>query len=132
MTLKYFLFINLILFCLSGCYGVAFEHGSQRREYQRMGWLKVQKEGDETLERSGYKRLLNEMSFSKAVDAHISNTGLPDYLMIPDYHRLHLAYFKEGVIYELETSVDGKLLSRKSYKDYTFLPQKIITQFQKH
>jgi hypothetical protein len=128
MHLKFLLLINIALLILSGC--TAAKHGYERRAYQSMGWLKVEKEGNDLVKKSGYKRLLNEMDFSMAVSIHVNNYGLPDYLMIPGYNRLHLAYFDEGLIYEFETSPTGKLLSKRSYKQHELLPIKIVYKFE--
>lgn len=117
--------LGLLLLC--GC--TAGMHGYERRSYTNLGWLRV--DPTETAPKTGYKRLQNEIAFCKAVKTHVAQEGLPDYLFVPAFRKLYLAYTSRGKVYEFRTSPSGRLLATHDWSAFQGLPTDIRSEFAK-
>lgn len=107
---------TLLLLC--GC--ASFMQGYEQSDYTRLGWLKV--DPAETASKTGYKRLQNEIAYSRAVESHVREKGNPDYLFVPELWRLYLAYQSTGKVYEFKTSPSGQLLGTHDWTRFAELP----------
>jgi len=92
-----------------------------------MGWMKV--DPSEDAPKTGYKRLQNEMTYSRAVKNLVVRKDMPNYIRVPADNRLYLMYLGEGVIYELDTHPRGSLLAEHNWRSFKDLPPDIIAQF---
>jgi len=118
--------IALLLLCSCSGLSNAVQLGAEQGSYIKMGWMKV--DPSEDAPKTGYKRLQNEMTYSRAVKNLVVRKDMPNYIRVPADNRLYLMYLGEGVIYELDTHPRGSLLSEHSWRSFKDLPPDIIAQ----
>lgn len=88
---------GLISILILGC--AIFEHSFEESFYKGF-WWKITK--DDPKERSGYKRLQNEMEFDDSLKTFVIIKGLPDYIHVIDLDNVELAYVEEGIFYHFK------------------------------
>jgi len=119
----------ILISMLNGC--VDLIHHLETNEYQSLGWLQI--DPNDTAKKTGYKRLQDEMKYSEHVKLFVHKRGLPDYLQVPKTDvftdKLHLAYLREGKIYELNSSPLGAVIEVYDWFDFQ-LPASIREDFQ--
>ena len=121
---KIILLFNLTII-LYGC--TAFKLGYEMNDYINMGWMEVNRQ--QAGERTGYKRLIDEMHDAEVVRNTIDIEGYPDYIRVNDDDTLNLAYIENGYIITLSTGSVERVIAIQNYTDFKHLKREIYNKF---